>query len=125
MLNFAVQVSVNPTGYLHLKKSKHSQNREDYFRDYYQKHREALLIKKKARYLAQKEKEREIREREKVNKKRREGVEQFFPHTRNDSLNSPHAPVSRLRARVKNFFLFVQHHEGQSRWARQKRKDQP
>ena len=49
----------------------------------------------------------------------------FFPHTRNDSLNSPHAPVVRLRARVKNSFFFVQHHEGQSRWARQKRKDQP
>ena len=43
MLSLAVQVSVNPTGYLRLKKTKHSQHRENYFRDYYQKHRERLL----------------------------------------------------------------------------------
>jgi len=53
MLNLAVQVSANPAGYLGNKKTKHGQHKENYFRDYYQKHRETLLNKKKARYLAQ------------------------------------------------------------------------
>ena len=36
-------VSVNPAGYFHLKTKKHGQHRENYFRDYYQKHQERLL----------------------------------------------------------------------------------
>lgn len=166
MLNFAVQVSVNR--YFDLKKNK---NRQVYYSLYYQKHRETLLNKKKARYLAQKsllwgdfynckkpyclaciqagiketeykfcgdnclvkhwkeiydkkEKERDQKEREKVNKKRRKGVEHFFSHTRNDSLNSPRTPVGRLHARNKNFF-FVQHPPQENKTERQKRKDQP
>jgi len=43
MLNLAVQVSVNPAGYFHSKTKKHGQHRENYFRDYYQKHQERLL----------------------------------------------------------------------------------
>ena len=57
-----------------------------------------------AKIHAKKEKERDKKEREKVNKKRRKGVEQFFPHTRNDSLNTPRTPVNRLHERDKNFF---------------------
>jgi len=176
MLNLAVQVSANPAGYLGNKKTKHGQHKENYFRDYYQKHRETLLNKKKARYLAQrsllwsnyytckkphcfaciqtgiketeykfcgdncsvqnwitiyskihdqKEKERDQKEREKVNKKRRKGVEQFFPHTRNDSLNSPRSPVSRLRARFKNFVVFLFNTNQHNKQERRKRKDQP
>jgi len=43
MLNLAVQVSVNSAGYLGNKKTKHDRHKENYFRDYYQKHRERLL----------------------------------------------------------------------------------
>lgn len=179
MLNSAVQVSVNPAGYLPKRKNK---NRQTYLSLYYQKHRESLLTKRKARYLTQRsllwsnyftckkpycftciqagikeneykfcgeacsvqnwlsiysetysKKERQI-EREKKSEKRRE-VEQFSPHTRNDYLNSPRAPVGRLRARSKNFFcvgggairplLFNTIQREQNKQERRKRKDQP
>lgn len=45
-MNFAVQVSVNQTGYLHsLEKNKHGKHRENYHRDYYQNNRTKYQVK--------------------------------------------------------------------------------
>lgn len=87
-----------------------------------------------AKIYDQKEKERDLKEREKV-KKERKSVEQFSSHTRNDILNSAHAPANRLRVRVKNVFplcetgairplLFNTIQREQNKQERKKRKDQ-
>ena len=77
-----------------------------------------------AKICGRKEKERDLKEREKV-KKERKSVEQFSPHTRVDIFNSPHAPAGRLHARVKNsFFLFNIDRGEENKQERRKRKDQ-
>ena len=44
MLNLAVQVSANSTGYLPNQKSKHGQHKENYHTQYYAKNREKFLL---------------------------------------------------------------------------------
>jgi hypothetical protein len=57
MLNLAVQVSVNPTGYLLNQKNNHSKHKEGYFTSYYQKNKQKYLLAKqkyRAKLKAQK-----------------------------------------------------------------------
>ncbi len=64
MLNLPSTVSVNPTGYFHSKTTKQNRHRENYFRDYYQKHRERLLTPQRREqqklWIAQKRAEKSI-----------------------------------------------------------------